>query len=83
MEGNKNTPNDDLSFSWEHVTDSPRGPYVNDVSLALLYANEVTNSLVTIFMTHLFAAYTVNFQWSALPFANPKDFNFGGLSIIL
>ena len=39
----------------------PRGSYVNDVSPALWYANEVTNSLVTIFMAHLFAAYMVNF----------------------
>jgi hypothetical protein len=37
------------------------GPYVNDVSPALWYANEVTRSLVTIFMGHLFAAYMVNF----------------------
>ena len=39
----------------------PRGSYVNDVSPALWYANEVTNGLVTIFMAHLFAAYMVNF----------------------
>ena len=45
---------------WSSVA-GPRGSYVNDVSPALWYANEVTNSLVTIFMAHLFAAYMVNF----------------------